>query len=177
MCYTHMQTRSGGRTPMPTHPYSTRSKDKAPTGTRIARPFVPPVDTDVFWPVGKNRPAFSPETEAAMYNNSQLIGGVNCYLCKTSSNTTMLLPKKGDAAGGDYATIGHIVQWQDYVAQKCDPKRGEWNGYEYEAYFKKDVVLWYNDVRNLELQSMSYNSSIAHNYDGTSPLTPTWVEE
>ncbi len=175
---THMTTRSGGKPPMPTHRYSTRFKDNAGT----ARPFVPPVDTAIFFEAGGSRPSFELDTENRLYEHPIKVGGVDCYECKISRHETKLLPRKRDATeqqkeAGAFATIGHIMQWQDYVALKCAPQRGKWGDYEYEAYAKEDVALWYNDVNNLELQSMSYNSSIAQNYDGTSPLTPTWVEE
>lgn len=181
MCYTHMQTRSGGHSPKPTHGYNTRSKDKAPTGTRIARPFVPPVGPE-FFGAEDRRPRFERETEEKLYAHPKKIGNVNYYECETAPGITKWLPRKKDATvqqkrAGDFATIGHQIQWQDYVTDKCSPETGTYGSYQYEAYKKADVKKYYNETGNLKLQSMSYNSSIAKKYDGTSPLTPTWVEE
>ena len=97
------------------------------------------------------------------------------YPCVTGpGGITAELPRRRDATpdeihSGMFATIGHIIQWRDYCAQKCDMfLTDDRTAY---AFLREDVNQAYNDVSNLELQSQSYNSQIAYPY-GENPLAP-----
>lgn len=169
-----MNTRLGGKIPV-THSYDTRA---ARCGGS-ARPTIPVVDTAVYTD-GSRRPAFTSETMKALFSSPRVgRDGRLEYLTKTSATSEGYLPQERDATDeekrqGAYATIGHRIQWRDYVQMKTDPVLVSSPDGEYHAYRKEDVSRIYNDLKNLELQSQSYNSHLAKTYSGSSPISPEW---
>jgi hypothetical protein len=87
------------------------------------------------------------------------------------------LPRKQDSdPGEDFATIGHIVQWRDYIVKKADT--GRWTvqgGGEILAISQDEANLWYRHKKNFELQSQSYNSSVAKAYKTSDAPGQSWI--
>lgn len=142
---------------------------------RKSSSFVPRVDSRKYFTGGSGRPAFTKKTESLLYANGREVGSRMVYPCIIGPDgATAELPRKGDAtsdelSSGMFATIGHIIQWMDYCAQQCDPVLTD-DGAVY-AYPRADVKREYNNITNLELQSMRYNSQTAYRY-GENPLAP-----
>lgn len=132
-----------------------------------------------FYPKNFNhaRPSFNKEVTEHFFNKSQSL-----YLCKTSHGEK-ILPRKKDLTreqkkNPEFATIGHKEQWQEFVADQADPQEysacvGDTH-YTVSAYSKTDVKRFYNDLRNLQLESNKYNSSKAYSYPNHYPLQPTY---
>jgi len=138
---------------------------------------IPRVDREIYFTEVSDRPSFTRETTASLYSNGQWDGSRMLYPCVTGPGSTAALPRRKDATddevhSGMFATIGHIKQWREYCASQCDPVITD-DG-KAQAYLRQDVAEAYNDVRNLELESQSYNSKIAYQY-GWNPLAPEWV--
>lgn len=142
-------------------------------------PSVPRVDGKKIFTAASGRPAFTAKTESVLYSGGEMQGSRMVYPCAIGSGGIAKLPRRKDATpaevhSGQYATIGHQTQWRDYCAQKCDMVKTD-DGTAF-AFLRSDVNQAYNDTANLELQSQSYNSSIAFHY-GENPLAPTWICE
>lgn len=162
----------------------TRSAD-IPTSLRSYKPVVPCFSFGIneegdrvrLWKQGDNRPSFSSETEAVLYSAPREVDGKKLFECLTFGGTAWL-PRKGDRSGKeDYATIGHIKQWQDFVASRYEPgvyktEKGD----RFRAYSRDEVIAGFNDLSNLQLEGQSFNSSKAEDYITEDyPLTQQWI--
>ena len=89
---------------------------------------------------------------------------------------TAWLPRLQNAdPGEDYATVGHKVQWRDYIIQHATTDQFAVPGGEILAISQEQAKTWYRDVNNLELQGQRYNSSIAKPYTSSDPPGQDWV--
>ena len=100
------------------------------------------------------------------------------YKCVVDEDGTKeWLPRKQDSdPGEDWATIGHIVQWRDYIVKNADTE--QWTvqgGGTILAISQDEANMWYRDVNNFELQSQSYNSSVAMAYKTSDAPGQSWV--
>ena len=101
------------------------------------------------------------------------------YPCVTSkTREKKWLPRKDEAdPGEDIATIGHKVQWRDYIVKNTDTEMWEVEeGRKIDAISQKQANEWYRDENNLELQGQSYNSSIATQYRSSDAPGQTWAK-
>lgn len=78
--------------------------------------------------------------------------------------------------GEDFASIGHIEQWRDYIVNHATTER--WTvegGGEILAISQDEANRWYRDENNFELQSQSYNSSVALAYSTSDEPGQSWI--
>lgn len=135
------------------------------------------------------RPVFKPNIKIDIYNQTdkilKVINGKEYFLYKANVGgmSPAYLPRKNDydtlnkLKGNNeidevleygFTTIGHIIQWQDYIANSKEPTKYYFSKDDEEyllIYYDKEVVFTaYNDINNLELQGNKYNSKIAYTY-------------
>jgi len=118
------------------------------------------------------------DLEETFYGNQLSQGGTRAdgsarieYSCVIDdSASTVFLPRRADAdAGEDTASIGHIIQWRDYIADNAVTERWDVEGGEILAISMEEAERCYRDIGNLQLQGQAYNSSVATTYASDAP--------
>ncbi len=95
------------------------------------------------------------------------------------NNQTKYLPRKENAKKGeDFATIGHKIQWRDYISQKVDTEQfSVENGTKsIEGMKMAEVEKWYKDLNNLQPEGQKFNSQKASAYT-SDPWIQSYIDE
>ncbi|WP_445626502.1 hypothetical protein [Nostoc sp. DSM 114167] len=144
-------------------PFSTAS-DQTKLWNGFERPSWSRGFEDNFWASQESRQETTPNGEQR-----------TVYKCQVGSNDYAWLPRSGAAhSDEDHATIGHIVQWRNFIRDNIDPQDYEVLGGVIEAYSMNDVEQAYQNLENLRAEGMIWNSKTSGKAYGGDPLLQKW---
>lgn len=155
-----------------------RAGRELPERNLALEPYRVAADGTRLWD-GFTRFSWNFEDDAFYADKGVNVDGRTLYPCLTGPGTFTNLPRQSDKQAGDpdHATIGHIVQWRDYILANVDPEEFEvQGGRRIRAYPRDAAFAAYIAPANLRLEGSIYNSTSSARAYGTDPLHQALVQ-
>jgi hypothetical protein len=150
---------------------------RPPRRNLAQQPFTYAADGTELW---TSRSRFAWNTFDDLYyhhhGNGVMTRGRMEYPCLTDHGVQNL-PRERDLRNGetDFATIGHIVQWQEHILSSIDPEAFEVEGGTISAYSFANAFLAYCDTANLRLEGNVFNSRTSGRARRHDTLKQEWL--